>query len=65
MLNYDIFYKKNSLYNKPPSFSFYVVSKVSKWIKSSGGIKVMAQRNLKKTQILNNFIDESDGFYNG
>ena len=65
MLRYDTFYKKNSLYNTPPAFSIYVVGKVARWIKSSGGLKVMAQRNKKKAQILYNIIDESDGFYKG
>ena len=65
MLRYDTFYKKNSLYNTPPVFSIYVVGKVAQWIKNNGGLKVMAQRNFKKAQILYNIIDESDGFYKG
>ena len=65
MLRYDTFYNKNSLYNTPPAFSIYVVGKVAQWIKNSGGLKVMAQRNRKKAQILYNTIDESDGFYRG
>lgn len=65
MLRYDTFYKKNSLYNTPPAFSIYVVGKVAQWIKNNGGLKVMAQRNRKKAQILYNTIDESDGFYKG
>ena len=65
MLRYDTFYKKNSLYNTPPAFSIYVVGKVARWIKNNGGLKVMAQRNLKKAQLLYNVIDESDGFYKG
>ena len=65
MLRYDTFYKKNSLYNTPPAFSIYVVGKVAQWIKDCGGLKVMAQRNLKKAKILYGIIDESDGFYKG
>lgn len=65
MLRYDTFYNKNSLYNTPPTFSIYVVGKVAQWIKNNGGLKVMAQRNLKKAQLLYNIIDESDGFYKG
>ncbi len=65
MLRYDTFYNKNSLYNTPPTFSIYVVGKVAQWIKNNGGLKVMAQRNLKKAQLLYNVIDESDGFYKG
>lgn len=65
MLRYDTFYKKNSLYNTPPTFAIYVVGKVAQWIKDRGGLKVMAQRNIKKAKILYGIIDESDGFYKG
>ena len=65
MLRYDTYYNKNSLYNTPPTFAIYVVGKVAQWIKDNGGLQVMAQRNLKKAQILYNIIDESDGFYKG
>ena len=65
MLRYDTFYNKNSLYNTPPTFSIYVVGKVAQWIKNNGGLKVMAQRNFKKAQLIYNVIDESDGFYKG
>ena len=65
MLRYDTYYNKNSLYNTPPTFAIYVVGKVAQWIKDNGGLKVMAQRNLKKAQLLYNVIDESDGFYKG
>lgn len=65
MLRYDTYFNKNSLYNTPPTFAIYVVGKVAQWIKNNGGLKVMAQRNLKKAQILYNIIDESDGFYKG
>ena len=65
MLRYDTFYKKNSLYNTPPAFSIYVVGKVAQWIKNSGGLAAMAQRNLKKANLLYGVIDESEGFYKG
>ena len=65
MLRYDTFYKKNSLYNTPPTFSIYVVGKVSAWIKAQGGLEEMQKRNAKKAELIYNAIDESDGFYKG
>ena len=65
MLRYDTFYKKNSLYNTPPSFSIYMVGKVAAWIKACGGLEEMARRNAIKAKLLYDAIDESDGFYRG
>ena len=65
MLRYDTFYKKNSLYNTPPTFSIYVVGKVAAWIKAQGGLEEMQKRNAKKAELIYNAIDESDGFYKG
>lgn len=65
MLRYDTFYKKNSLYNTPPAFSIYMVGKVVRWIKNSGGLAEMAKRNSKKAEILYGVIDDSNEFYKG
>ena len=65
MLRYDTFYKKNSLYNTPPTFSIYMVGKVAAWIKACGGLTEMARRNSIKAKILYDAIDNSDGFYRG
>lgn len=53
----------NSLYNTPPTFVIYVVGKVLDWIKKSGGIKAMEANSQKKSQLVYNLIDNSDGFY--
>ncbi|MCR5833941.1 MAG: 3-phosphoserine/phosphohydroxythreonine transaminase [Selenomonadaceae bacterium] len=65
MLRYDTFYKKNSLYNTPPSFSIYIVGKVVAWIKNNGGLEEMERRNKIKAKMLYDAIDASDGFYRG
>ena len=65
MLRYSTFYKKNSLYNTPPAFCIYMVGKVAAWIKDSGGLAAMAERNKKKAAVVYAAIDGSDGFYRG
>lgn len=65
MLRYDTFYSKNSLYNTPPAFCIYMVGKTAKWIKSQGGLEVMAERNKKKAALVYGAIDNSNGFYTG
>lgn len=43
--------------------SIYVVGKVMNWIKKNGGIKAMYDNSLKKSQLIYNRIDQSNGFY--
>lgn len=40
------------------------MGKVMNWIKKNGGIKAMYENSLKKSQLLYNCIDQSNGFYN-
>ncbi|BEU88371.1 3-phosphoserine/phosphohydroxythreonine transaminase [Selenomonas sp. TAMA-11512] len=65
MFRYSTFCKKDSLYNTPPVFSIYMVSKVVAWIKAQGGLKEMEKRNRKKANLLYDVIDRSGGFYRG
>ncbi|XP_074661163.1 phosphoserine aminotransferase-like [Tubulanus polymorphus] len=53
-----------SMYNTPPTFSIYMMGLVLEWIKSQGGIDVIEQRNIAKSQALFDIIDNSNGFYN-
>jgi phosphoserine aminotransferase len=63
MLNYAIMAKGNSMYNTPPTFSWYMAGLVFTWIKNKGGLDVMAEINKRKADKLYHAIDESI-FYN-
>jgi phosphoserine aminotransferase len=65
MLRYEIHAKNNSLYNTPPAYSVYMMNLVLKWIKEQGGLKVLEQKNRKKTDLIYRAIDQSGGFYRG
>lgn len=45
------------------SISIYVVGKVLNWIKRSGGVKAMCENSAKKSNMLYDLIDNSNGFY--
>ncbi len=62
LLQYRTYVKENSLYNTPPTFAIYMVGQVLKWIKSSGGLAKMAERNTEKAAALYRFLDESKLF---
>lgn len=65
MLSYETHVKGNSLYNTPPTFAIYMLSKVLKWVKNNGGVSEIEKRNEQKAKLIYDVIDESNGFYIG
>jgi len=63
MFTYKTYAENNSLYNTPPTYSWYFMGLVLQWIKKIGGIEAMGKLNHTKSEKLYNFIDDS-GFYN-
>ncbi len=53
----------DSMFNTPPTFSWYVVGLVLKWLKEQGGAAAMGERNARKAELLYASIDGSGGFY--
>ncbi len=51
-----------SMYNTPPCYSIYMCKLVLEWIKSIGGLEKMKERNVKKANILYDYIDGSKMF---
>ncbi len=62
MFDYQVHHDSRSMYNTPPTFAWYLSGLVFKWLKNSGGLSVMAERNYRKAHKLYKCIDES-GFY--
>lgn len=63
MLDYKVAADNGSMYNTPPTFSWYLAGLVFKWLKKQGGLKAMAEINHRKAQKLYAAIDGSGGFY--
>ncbi len=63
MFNYGVMAKNDSMYNTPPCWSIYICKLVLEWIKEEiGGLPAMEARNLKKAQVLYDFLDNSKLF---
>lgn len=62
IFNYQLAAKADSMYNTPPTFSWYLAGLVFKWLKEKGGLSAMAEINAQKAALLYGTIDESD-FY--
>lgn len=64
VFNYQIQADKDSMYNTPPTFSWYVSGLVFKWLKKNGGLANIYKENRLKAKILYDFIDKSDLYFN-
>ena len=64
LLRYATYVQGGSRPNTPPVFAIYVVSLVTAWLRSQGGLEAAAARNARKAARLYAAIDGS-GFYRG
>lgn len=54
----------DSMYNTPPCWNIYMCKLMLEWIKTTGGMEAMKERNLKKASILYDYIDSTDFYIN-
>ncbi len=64
IFDYAIQDKFNSMYNTPPTYSWYLAGLVFKWLKTQGGLVEVEKRNIMKANLLYTFIDSSDFYQN-
>jgi phosphoserine aminotransferase len=62
MFNYQVMAENGSMYNTPPTYSWYLAGLVFTWIKEQGGLAKMGELNKRKADHLYAAIDDS-GFY--
>lgn len=63
-LNYQTLASYDSMYNTPPTYSWYLAGLVFKWLKSQGGLGSIAKINAEKSALLYDCIDQSDFYIN-
>jgi phosphoserine aminotransferase len=64
MLCYSIHSKAESMYNTPPTYSWYIAGLVFAWIKELGGLEAMAEINRRISGKLYAYIDNSEFYSN-
>lgn len=64
IFDYELMAKHDSMYNTPPTFSWYLAGLVFKWLKNNGGLTGMQKRNEEKAALLYGAIDGSDFYSN-
>jgi phosphoserine aminotransferase len=64
MFDYKVHADSESMYNTPPTYTWYIAGLVFEWIKRKGGLNAMAQINERKANKLYAAIDGSDFYAN-
>lgn len=64
VIYYKNLLKYDSMFNTPATFSWYISGLVIKWLKKKGGLKKINIINYKKANLLYNYIDKSDFYFN-
>ncbi len=62
ILNYKVLAEKDSMFNTPPTYAWYLSGLVFKWLKAQGGVEAMELVNKEKAALLYDVIDSS-AFY--
>ncbi len=62
-LSYKTHAPKESLYNTPPVFAIYMMKLTLDWVKDVGGLEEMEKRAIKRSSLVYDIIDQSDGWY--
>jgi phosphoserine aminotransferase len=63
MSDYKLQSDNESMYNTPPTFPIYVSGLVFKMLKAKGGLAAMEKVNIRKANMLYDYLDSTD-FYN-
>lgn len=64
IFNYELMSKHDSMFNTPPTYSWYLAGLVFKWLKAQGGLSAIAEVNQAKAKLLYDYIDSSDFYSN-
>ena len=62
-LDYRLEAAKGSMYNTPNTFGIYLCGKVFHWVEDQGGLEAMRERNLEKSRLLYDYLDQSALFH--
>ena len=64
VLDYSAAASNQSMFNTPPTYSWYLAGMVFKWLLKNGGVKQIEKVNIQKAEMLYQCIDDSDLFVN-
>ncbi|XP_011550441.3 probable phosphoserine aminotransferase [Plutella xylostella] len=63
ILDWTITAKNDSILNTPPMYAIHIMGRVLEWIVRQGGLDKMAENATKKSSMVYDVIENSNGFY--
>lgn len=63
LYSYQTLAEHHSLYNTPPTYTWYITGLVLEWMKRKGGINYFAENNQRRSQKMYELIDSQSDFY--
>jgi len=64
IFDYQVQAGAGSMFNTPPTYSWYLAGLVFKWLKEQGGLVEIEKKNIAKAELLYGFIDSSKLYRN-
>ncbi|NMG76320.1 3-phosphoserine/phosphohydroxythreonine transaminase [Aromatoleum diolicum] len=64
VMDYKVMAENGSMLNTPPTYGIYIAGLVFQWLKAQGGLAAIEACNIKKANLLYEFIDASDFYEN-
>ncbi|CAH0525809.1 3-phosphoserine/phosphohydroxythreonine transaminase [Vibrio hippocampi] len=64
VLSYKLLAERDSMYNTPPTFAWYLSGLVFQWLKAQGGVQAIEKVNREKAALLYDYIDASPFYRN-
>lgn len=64
VMDYKVMADNGSMLNTPPTYAIYIAGLVFKWLKARGGVVAIERENIRKAQLLYDFIDGCDFYRN-
>ena len=59
VLNWTVMADKGSMLNTPPTYAIYMAGLCLDWLADQGGVEAIYQRNLQKSALLYDYLDQS------
>ncbi|HEY8084728.1 MAG TPA: 3-phosphoserine/phosphohydroxythreonine transaminase [Methylophilaceae bacterium] len=63
MCDYKLQADNDSMYNTPPTYAIYMAGLVFKLLKAKGGLVAMEKINIRKADLLYDYLDSTDFYY--
>ena len=63
IFDYKVQAEHDSMFNTPPTYAIYLAGLVFQWLKNKGGLAKMEEINIAKSQLIYEFLDQTEFYH--